>query len=93
MGRVESQLERIENTLTQIKDKEVLDITAMAKEITFSVIESLRSATDVGQLVVSKVKKKKLRRPQNKGTTIEIYGIWNIPGIFQNYIFHGIFFF
>ena len=71
MGRVESRLERIENTLTEIKEKEVFDTTAIAKEITTSVIESLRSAIDVGQLVVSKIKKKKLRRPQNKVTSAE----------------------
>ena len=65
LGRVESCLERIENTFTEMKDQVILDLAKIAREIAVSVVESLCSATDVGQLVVSKVKKKRLRRTQN----------------------------
>ena len=48
-----------------MKDQVILDLSEIAREIADSVVESLCSATDVGQLVVSKVKKRKLRRPHN----------------------------
>lgn len=66
LGKVECRLEQIENTLRHIRDKVVLDTTYLAGEIASSVIESLRSATDAGQVVVSKIQKRKTRTTQSK---------------------------
>ena len=58
--------QQIENTLRHIRDKVVLDTTYLAGEIAGCVIESLRSATDAGQVVVSKIQKRKHRTTESK---------------------------
>ena len=66
LRKVECRFEQIENTLRHIRDKVILDTTYLAREIASSVIESLRSATDAGQVVVSKIQKRKHRTSQSK---------------------------
>ena len=66
LGKVEGRLELIENALRHIRDKVVLDTTYLAGEIASSVIQSLRSSTDAGQVLVSKVQKRKHQRSESK---------------------------
>ena len=61
LSRVELRLSKIEDALKVISSRVGVNLTEIVSDISNAIIESLKSASDVGQYTVAKIKRRKLK--------------------------------